>query len=453
MNIRKLIALILALSLCLSLFAACAQSEESPESTDNIITEAPTTEEPSTEPTEETVGNVIFAYGENDVTAKADYAVTVASPASEAMQLPIAVNAQGETALTNSELQIYYWLVFYDFMSSYGSYASYFGLDYNKPLAQQPSMMENRTWEQYFLESAMNQFSENYAMAMAAYANGYVLSEEDEAMLADIADPAGEFATEAIGYGFASAEAYIQANFGLGMDLKVYQDYMRMYYAAYDFYNSNMEALKAAATDELMETYYSENAERFAEQRIQNVNNVTVRHILIGPEGEADVVTGQYPEEAWAAAEAAANDLYAFWQQNPTEENFAALASEHTHDTGSAEAGGLYEDFTTNKMVTAFSDWCFDQSRQPGDTAIVKSEYGYHLMYFVEQTETRGWIEPVREQYLNEEITKCIAAAVEAYPVSVDYSQIRIFDMITYSLALAEQENHEDHDHSNEPVG
>ena len=51
MNIRKLIALILALSLCLSLFAACAQSEEAPESTDNIITEAPTTEEPSTEPT------------------------------------------------------------------------------------------------------------------------------------------------------------------------------------------------------------------------------------------------------------------------------------------------------------------------------------------------------------------------------------------------------------------
>ena len=43
--------------------------------------------------------------------------------------------------------------------------------------------------------------------------------------------------------------------------------------------------------------------------------------------------------------------------------------------------------------------------------------------------------------------------AVEQYPVQVDYSQIRIFDMITYSLSLAEQESG-DHDHeSDEPVG
>lgn len=448
MNIRKLFALILVLSLCLSLFAACAAPDTADPVTDESTTE-PTTES-TAEPTEEEPS---FAYGENDVTAKADYAVTTASPSSEAMQLPIAINAQGETALTNGDLQVYYWLVFYDFMSYYGNYAAYFGLDYNKPLAQQPSMMENRTWEQYFLESAMNQFTENYAMAMAAYADGYVLSAEDEAMINDIADPAGEFATDAISYGFESSEAYIQANFGLGVDLSTYQDYMRMYYAAYDFYNSHMDALEEAATDELMETYYLENAESFAESRVLNVNNVTVRHILIGPEGEADVVTGQYPEEAWAAAETKINDIYAQWQENPTEENFSAMATELTHDTASAESGGLYEDFATNKMVTAFSDWCFDPARQPGDTGIVETEYGYHLIYFVEQTETRGWLEPVREQYLNEQITAVIADAVEQYPVQVDYSQIRIFDMITYSLSLAEQESG-DHDHeSDEPVG
>ena len=34
-------------------------------------------------------------------------------------------------------------------------------------------------------------------------------------------------------------------------------------------------------------------------------------------------------------------------------------------------------------MVKAFNDWCFDESRQPGDTGIVKTSYGYHVMYFV----------------------------------------------------------------------
>ena len=35
-------------------------------------------------------------------------------------------------------------------------------------------------------------------------------------------------------------------------------------------------------------------------------------------------------------------------------------------------------------MVEEFEDWCFDEARQPGDHGIVKTSYGYHIMYFVE---------------------------------------------------------------------
>ena len=35
-------------------------------------------------------------------------------------------------------------------------------------------------------------------------------------------------------------------------------------------------------------------------------------------------------------------------------------------------------------MVDAFDKWCFDEARQPGDHGIVKTSYGYHIMYFVE---------------------------------------------------------------------
>ena len=34
-------------------------------------------------------------------------------------------------------------------------------------------------------------------------------------------------------------------------------------------------------------------------------------------------------------------------------------------------------------MVANFNDWCFDSSRKPGDTGIVESDYGYHVMYYV----------------------------------------------------------------------
>ena len=39
-------------------------------------------------------------------------------------------------------------------------------------------------------------------------------------------------------------------------------------------------------------------------------------------------------------------------------------------------------------MVQEFNDWCFDAARKPGDTAVVKTTYGYHIMYFVGEGET-----------------------------------------------------------------
>ena len=33
-------------------------------------------------------------------------------------------------------------------------------------------------------------------------------------------------------------------------------------------------------------------------------------------------------------------------------------------------------------MVTEFNDWCFDTARQSGDTGVVDTQYGSHVMYF-----------------------------------------------------------------------
>ncbi len=52
-------------------------------------------------------------------------------------------------------------------------------------------------------------------------------------------------------------------------------------------------------------------------------------------------------------------------------------------DTGSAEDGGLYENVYPGQMVANFNDWCFAEGRQAGDTGIVESDYGYHIMYYV----------------------------------------------------------------------
>ena len=110
-----------------------------------------------------------------------------------------------------------------------------------------------------------------------------------------------------------------------------------------------------------------------------------VRHILVSFEGGTTDDNGitTYSDEEKAAAKTAAEELLAQWESgDATEDSFAALANENSDD-GDGTTGGLYENVYPGQMVTNFNDWCFDSSRKAGDTGIVETEYGYHVMYYV----------------------------------------------------------------------
>ena len=122
--------------------------------------------------------------------------------------------------------------------------------------------------------------------------------------------------------------------------------------------------------------YYVLYFKSFTDNNYQLPN---VRHILISSQDVND-------EEARAAAKEQAEQLLSdFLAGEATEEAFAALATEKSAD--SAE-GGLYENILHGKMVATFEDWCYDEARQIGDTGIVESDYGYHVMYFSGYGET-----------------------------------------------------------------
>ena len=111
-----------------------------------------------------------------------------------------------------------------------------------------------------------------------------------------------------------------------------------------------------------------------------------VRHILVSFEGGSVDASGYttYSDEEKLAAENGANEILREWEAGEaTEESFATLATLKSDDTGSTSTGGLYEDIYPGQMVTPFESWCFDESRQPGDTGIVETDYGFHVMYFV----------------------------------------------------------------------
>ena len=125
----------------------------------------------------------------------------------------------------------------------------------------------------------------------------------------------------------------------------------------------------------------------FHDRFLEDYNTIDVRHILVQPEAATLTAEDEGYEaevtELDAAAKARAEELYAQWKAGEaTEESFAALALAESTDS-SKYVGGLYSQVPQNYMVTEFNDWCFDESRKSGDTGIVGTDYGYHIMYFV----------------------------------------------------------------------
>lgn len=123
--------------------------------------------------------------------------------------------------------------------------------------------------------------------------------------------------------------------------------------------------------------------DRFREE----YNTIDVRHILVSL-GTGELSSGDegYEEEQTqlkADAKAKADELLAQWQSgDATEDSFAALAMQESAD-GSKYDGGLYTEVYQGQMVDTFNDWCFDSSRKSGDTGVVETQYGAHVMYFV----------------------------------------------------------------------
>lgn len=125
---------------------------------------------------------------------------------------------------------------------------------------------------------------------------------------------------------------------------------------------------------------------------ISNRKAANVRHILITPETEGDDTDAKSASDTeWSKAKIQAENLLKEFKKDKTEDNFAALAKEHTEDPGSADNGGLYENVVPGQMVDPFSSWCFAPERKAGDTGVVRTDYGYHIMYYVGDSNLKVW--------------------------------------------------------------
>jgi hypothetical protein len=74
-------------------------------------------------------------------------------------------------------------------------------------------------------------------------------------------------------------------------------------------------------------------------------------------------------------------------------------------------------------MVTEFNDWMFDESRKVGDVDIVKTSYGYHIMYYVGEGDI-AWKAEARSGLLDEKYSAWCEEQAKIYNIEFNDNTI-----------------------------
>lgn len=367
-----------------------------------------------------------FRFRANEPTYKNKYTVSESKAQRQADKVVAEVEG---IELTNAELQLFYSVGVMEFLSDYsGSLESVYGLNYTKPLYDQTSYFDpDQTWEQFFVGMAISNWHQAAVLRIMGEADGYTM---DASILASIDALPEELETLASENGYDSVDALLKHDLGAAVTLEGYLQYFYDYYYSLCYFNERLYSLEP--TLEEMLTYYEENATELNEAGITKSDDKSydVRHILIGvgtTEGEDG--TSSSTDADWATCLAEAEKILKEWKNGEaTEESFAALAQEYSTDPGSSSNGGLYSGLTSStSFVQEFKDWYLDENRQVGDTGLVKSDYGYHIMYFSASEEL--WLTDLESYMLTERTIEMVQEAKEQYPMDVTYRKVVLGEM------------------------
>ena len=453
---RKLTVLLLVLAL---LLCGCDRKADVPFLQEQTEKAAEAAEE-AVPTTEETVPPTIAPDGDPEtVTCKGSYT------GSGSGSLNAVIATAGEKELTNEELQIWYWAA----VSQYRQEAHETAPDFEKPLDTQTCGIDGsvNSWQQYFLKQALSAWHSTAALAenskvvpmpteeaykpnldnhetymtgmparevLYGYHTYFQPNSMHQAYLDAIPEKLQQLAQEK-GYGDTAA----MAKAAFGTTESVLQSMVAAYNHSYMYFTNLGYYIEP--TQEELDAFYAEHASAYSDQG----SLVDFRQILLVPQDilaennqqnpEAEPVilekvevaedgTVTCSEEAWAISEAEAQALLTYWEKETkqTEATFGELARKNSRDAGTMVDGGLYQGIRKGQMTQVLDDWCFDPARQVGDTAILRSQYGVHVLYYCAGREAAR--DAADTDYVRQQQMTLISAAEESFPMDVDYGSI-----------------------------
>lgn len=431
---RKILALVSAV-LCLMVLWGC-QKAEPEETTEPEATEVMVL---ATAPAD---GNP------DDVTCKGSYGAERDDIDADAV-----VATVGDAKLTNGELAVWY----HGAIARYRQEGHEENPDFEADLDLQECQADGsvNSWQQYFLREALNDWHTAQALEVTARTDKIVTEEafhpdpEQESYMAGM--PVTEYL-----YGYkeyfepnSMHQAYLDAVPQMLDTLakeKGFADEDDLAEKAFGAEREDLEAVAKLYNYGYMyftQLTYTEEPEE-AEEKTEEISAkeerlVDIRHILLVPQSVTDR-KGNVTDPVTVAEDGAVTCSENLWNKNGnlakkllrewknpyknSEKDFREMAYRESDDAASSENGGIYRRIRQGQLITELDRWCFDETRKVGDTTIIRTKLGDHILYFA-GSKTTADVQSEQEQTKHEQ-KEIIAGLKERFPAKIDYSKIQL---------------------------
>ncbi len=278
-----------------------------------------------------------------------------------------AVSINGQS-YNSADVQYYY--------SGLRNYYSMMGI-YNYSVSakdQMYSQADNKTWHDFFLEQAVDNLTQDVALAAEAEKAAFTLSAEGQA---DIDSTLSSLETNWISSGYGSRDAYLRANYGTSMTYDKFVSILTRSALASEY--ANAQASSYTYDDAELNAYYAEHKDELDSFVLTQFVFQASVPTQTDSDGNAVELTAEEKaaalEEAKQEAKAKADALQARLEAG---ENVEKLQEEYTDDLFSSY---ISETRSGSSVNSEYADWAYDSARKSGDVTAVEYQGGSDTTY------------------------------------------------------------------------
>ena len=263
-----------------------------------------------------------------------------------------------------------------NYITQYGSYLSYFGLDTSKDLSTQ-MYSETLTWKDYFEQNAVESLKQNKALMAEAKAAGFTYDTTDEyntfkETIKNSAASAG-----------ISEKEYVRSIYGSYATMGRIEEYVKNDMVMNAYYQKLQE--DNAPSDDEVQSYYEENKATYdsVDYRLTTIE----ADLPTEPTELADPVEETAADTTGTTDGTAATDSTQDTAYQPSDAEIAKAMEDAKVLADDAEQtvakdGEAHENEKKSSVNYLISDWLFDDARKAGDTTVITNDNS-HCYYVV----------------------------------------------------------------------